>query len=231
MAENDARKTYPKVPASNWWNLRRRIQQSVPKRVDADYLLTALDLSSTGAAANIVGQLRSVGLIAEDGSLTELAHDWRDDGLYPDVCARMMEKIYPAALRDLFPGQDPELKGLRNWFVRNAKVGEAAAGQMAAFYRLLAQADLSAATQRSSSVSTRPTKQGLRTVPTPAATATKAVKRPETPPPPPPAPKVMVSGVGGITINIELQIPATADTKFFDEFFASMRRNLIEQNA
>ncbi|MDO8362773.1 MAG: DUF5343 domain-containing protein [Actinomycetota bacterium] len=58
------------------------------------------------------------------------------------------------------------------------------------------------------------------------------------PPPPPPAgggggggaPRVQVGGVGGITINIELQLPATADAKFFDQFFASMRKNLIDEN-
>ncbi|MGH9212468.1 MAG: DUF5343 domain-containing protein [Acidimicrobiales bacterium] len=46
-----------------------------------------------------------------------------------------------------------------------------------------------------------------------------------------PTPKVNLSSVGGITINIELQIPATADAKFFEQFFSSMRKHLLDENA
>jgi len=41
---------------------------------------------------------------------------------------------------------------------------------------------------------------------------------------------VQVGGMGSITINIELQLPATADANFFDQFFSSMRKHLIENN-
>lgn len=44
------------------------------------------------------------------------------------------------------------------------------------------------------------------------------------------SPQVQLGAVGGITINIELQLPATADAKFFDQFFSSMRKHLIDDN-
>jgi hypothetical protein len=46
-----------------------------------------------------------------------------------------------------------------------------------------------------------------------------------------PAPRrnrVQVGAMGAITINVELQLPATADDKFFEQFFSSMRKHLID---
>lgn len=68
---------------------------------------------------------------------------------------------------------------------------------------------------------------------TPASTpASPAVPHASPAAPPPATPlapgKVSVGTVGGLTINIELQLPATADAKFFDQFFASMRKHLLD---
>jgi hypothetical protein len=41
---------------------------------------------------------------------------------------------------------------------------------------------------------------------------------------------VQVGAMGAITINIELQLPATADAKFFEEFFLAMRKHLIDSH-
>lgn len=53
-------------------------------------------------------------------------------------------------------------------------------------------------------------------------------KQEQTPPPPPP-PATPSFGMGGITINIELQLPPTADAEFFDAFFAAMRKHLKDE--
>lgn len=74
MADNESKKTtYPKIPASNWWELRRRFQQSPPKAIGVDYLLSALGLSSERAAANLLSPLRTVGLIDENNNVTQRA--------------------------------------------------------------------------------------------------------------------------------------------------------------
>jgi hypothetical protein len=234
MAESDSRKTYPKLPAKNWWDLRRQFQKSPPKSVDSDYVMTVLGLTSPKAAGNVLLPLRTVGLIDEGGATTPLAHDWRDDETYPEVCRKIIAAVYPTSLSELFPPPDPDQDGLKKWFARNAGVGEAAAGQMTAFYRLLCEADPKGAettTQR------RPTAQPARAAARrPTKAAAKAVTKTQAPPPvevptqvAPPA-KVNLGGVGGVTINIELQIPATADAKFFDQFFSSMRKHLLDEN-
>lgn len=39
--------------------------------------------------------------------------------------------------------------------------------------------------------------------------------------------KIQVGSMGALTINIELQLPATADAEFFERLFSSMRRHLV----
>ena len=36
------RRSYPGIPVRNWWDLRRRFQQAVPRQVDSDYLQSVL---------------------------------------------------------------------------------------------------------------------------------------------------------------------------------------------
>jgi hypothetical protein len=130
VAEDEAKKTtYPKMPASNWWDLRRRFQQSPPKTIGVDYLLSALGLTSEKAAANLLSPLRTIGLIDENNAVTQRAHDWRDDDSYADVCRQIIQDIYPATLIELFPPPQPDLDGVRRWFARNAGIGEGAASQ------------------------------------------------------------------------------------------------------
>ena len=66
------RTTYPNIPDANWWALRRRFQQTMPREVDASYLATVLNIGEA-AAGNLTGPLRAVGLIDDDGRPTDLA--------------------------------------------------------------------------------------------------------------------------------------------------------------
>lgn len=247
MADNESKKTtYPKIPASNWWELRRRFQQSPPKAIGVDYLLSALGLSSERAAANLLSPLRTVGLIDENNDVTQRAHDWRDDESYKDVCRQIIEDVYPATLIELFPPPQPDLDGLRRWFARNAGVGEAAASQMAAFYRLLSEADPAGvdrsssqrqtpgATAKKRAAPSPPSKASARPRGTPSESSSNGAERSPAPAAAPASPptqtNVRLGPMGGITVNIELQIPATADAKFFDQFFSSMRKHLLDEN-
>lgn len=246
VAESEAKKTtYPKMPASNWWDLRRRFQHSPPKSIGVDYLLSALGLTSEGAAANLLSPLRTVGLIDDNNSVTQRAHAWRDDDSYAEVCRQIIEDVYPATLVELFPPPQPDLDGVRRWFARNAGVGDAAANKMAAFYRLLSEADpaggdrppqkqpaggtakkratparASKASKKASEKSADASSNGAAAL---AATSTANTA-------PTHQPNVRLNPMGAITVNIELQIPATADAKFFDQFFSSMRKHLIDEN-
>lgn len=232
MPDTETRRSYPKFPASNWWELRRRFRQSPPRNIGTDYLMSALNLTSERAAANLLGPLKAIGLIDDSNNLTPRAHDWRADDTYPAVCRAIMDDIYPEALLSLYPPPDPDVDGVRRWFARNAGVGDGAARQMAAFYRLLSEAEPAAGDQRqprAAASKAQPEAKSAKARPPKRAVAA------ETSPPPPPRPGPPAKGVqlgpmGGITVNIELQLPATADAKFFDQFFSSMRKHLLHEN-
>lgn len=60
--------------------------------------------SADSARDNIVTPLRNLGLIAEDGTLTEAGNLWRGDLTYPDACDAIIKRFYPEELASLVDG-------------------------------------------------------------------------------------------------------------------------------
>lgn len=136
------KRRYPSITISarSWWDLRRRFRQSIPGRVDADFLQSALGVGER-RAKNVIAQLKALGMIDETGVPSDLAIQWRDNAGYTAACRRMMSQTYPQGLRDDSPPPAPDRGKVEEWFVRNGNVGKDAAARMAAFYCLLAAAD------------------------------------------------------------------------------------------
>lgn len=133
-------KSYPRMSASVWWALRDEFKRSMPRAVDVPYLASKLDLGQK-SAANLPPNLRALGLIDESGKPTQLANLWRDNEGYKGACEEILEQVFPEAL-SAFPPPDPDRGQLQRWFATSTGAGDSAAGQMAAFYRLLASADV-----------------------------------------------------------------------------------------
>jgi hypothetical protein len=198
--------------------------------------MSVLGLTSQGSANNLIPTLRTLGIIDSNNSTTPRAHDWRDDDTYAKACADMVAEIYPEALTNAFPAPDPEADGVKKWFMRNAAIGDAAASQMTALYRLLCEADPKASEKSgerrkapaSAKAVARPATSASRPSPATKKPPAAAIAAPE-PTPTVTNPRNPLSAVGGITINVELQLPPTADAKFFDQFFASMRKHLVDE--
>lgn len=134
------RPSYPSIPAKNWWDLRQRFRSSPPRDVTAAYLSAVLGLQEK-AAANLLPSLRTTGLIDENGKPTERAGLWRDDEHYPEVTRAIIAEVYPQALLDAAPPDDPDPTVVKRWFMRDTGTGEGRANILAAFYRLLASGD------------------------------------------------------------------------------------------
>ena len=142
MADNENKRTFPRLPIKNWWTLRERFKQTMPSRVNADYLQSVLGLSSAASAGNLIGPLRVLGLINDEGQPTDRALSWRHDESYKQVCEDILTEVYPEALRSAFP--DPSSADSRNltgWFGRNTGAGQSAALGMAALYTLISVGD------------------------------------------------------------------------------------------
>lgn len=132
---------YPRLPESAWWGLRKSLRQSVPGKVDALYIASKLNMSVVSAKSNVIGGLRSLGLIDAEGKPTELAFLWREDAHYKEACQTIIDRVYPSELTGAFGGESIDRSAVERWFAMKAGVGLSASQQMAALYALLAEGD------------------------------------------------------------------------------------------
>jgi Family of unknown function (DUF5343) len=194
----------------------------VPSKVDTKYLASR---GYTGANdAYLPALLGKLGFTDKGGVPTPRWHDHRHTGQALTVRSAGMRDAY-AGFFALYP--DAHLRSeqeFTNWARSEDPKASPTTIKRAwgTFKAMLPLCDFSGA-PTSSSLSS-----ASAATPAPAATGTTGNRNGGTPPPPPPS--VQVGAVGGITINIELQLPATADAEFFDQFFASMRKHLIDDN-
>jgi hypothetical protein len=221
MADEPSRKSYPYLPSKNWWDLRRRFQQTMPARVDPNYLQTVLDIGE-GHARNLIPQLRAVGLIDDTGKTTPLANDWRDDESYPTACEKILNSVYPQDLRDALPPPSPDQGATERWFSRTLGIGHSASTKMAAFYRLIASGDVTdQAAER-----TREAKQN--------GGAKRATAKPR-------MPKTKTHDSGGkakvekrddgpsLHVDVQVHIPPDATPEQIDRIFAAMAKHLYKK--
>jgi hypothetical protein len=181
-----------------------------------------------GHAKNLIPQLVTVGLIGEDGKPTELAMDWRDDTTYPAACQKILESIYPQGIRDALPPPNPDRNAVEQWFMRNAKVGEGAAGKMATFYLLLSASDVGQA-DGARKREAKPKNATAKAVParsarsgTPAQSVGDAVKTTAS------AAESDAGKARGPSVHVDVQVHISPDASAeqIDQIFASMAKHL-----
>lgn len=228
---SEKRPTYPKIPVSNWWDLRRKFRQAFPRQIDSDYLASVLSISENAARKNLIPPLRSIGLIDEDGRPTSLANDWRDDEHYAEVCKTIRERIYPPQLLDAFPPPKPDRAAVANWFARNTGTGVAAAQQMASFYLLLCEADPSVQDTTVPATESGGRSKARKTTKESVAVGGRLRSGDDA------APKNLRlrSGTGlelpSLHIDIQVHIAADAKLEQIDQVFASMAKHLYGRSS
>lgn len=226
-----AEKVYPRIPESNWWALRAQFRKSVPTALTTNYLKTLLNLSDK-SALNLMPMLKQINLIDAEGKPTERAYNWRDDGKYQVVCHQLLDEIYPQELRDLFPGADVDRASLRGWFMSDAKVGEAAAKQCAAFYSLLAQAQVK--TEMDSLPATKPKaskNNGKNGTKPRGNTPAQEAPTPTVSTAPTPEPAGRTKRQPTLHIDLQVHISPEASVDQIDAIFASMAKHLYDKDS
>lgn len=219
--------TYPRIPESNWWKLRDQFKKTLPAAVTTAYVRSLLGLNSEGAARNLLGPLRQVGLVDDSGRPTPRANDWRNDAKYAEVCQEILSEVYPQELRDLHCGPDADRQAVQQWFMHNAQLGEKASAGNAAFYQLLNQTvphSADAPTKRAEPSKATSKPSAKRRSGTGSSTAAVQVA-------PQPATIVAPAPAGvnaGPTIHVDLQIHVSPDagTEQIDAMFAAMAKHL-----
>ncbi|MFL5799326.1 MAG: DUF5343 domain-containing protein [Actinomycetota bacterium] len=232
MADEPARasRSYPYLPSKNWWDLRRKFQQTMPQRVDAGYLQTVLDVGE-GHARNLIPQLRQIGLIDDNNRTTPLANDWRDDETYAQACRQIVDRVYPQDLTDALPPPNPDPGAAARWFMRTLGVGQSAATKLASFYRLVASGDVAGqqterrARETSGNGAKRSTAKRQTAQPrTRRATASGSGTGTE-------AATVERKGtaVPSLHIDVQVHIPPDATPEQIDIIFAAMAKHLYDK--
>lgn len=126
---------YPQIPSTVWWGLRSLLNRTPSVTIDERLLGTQLDVQDV-AARQYITELRSVGIVTDEGKATELAHKWRLDDTYAEAVKQLIKATYPEGLIHIAPPGDAERAKVVSWFKR-AGLGEGAAGNKAATYLLL----------------------------------------------------------------------------------------------
>ena len=237
MTENEPRKSYPILPVSQWWALRKKFKQSIPGVVTDTYLSAALNMGVNSARNNVLPYLKALGIIDPEGRPTERAKLWRDDGHYPAVCKAILESVYPEELRSAVPDPASERDQASRWFAQHTGAGQNAVSKMVSVYNLLVEANVTK--QPDQDKKSAPSKAAAPITPvirkkvvgnsssaaqSPRETQNSAVSSPRG------SHEGTRSVVKGPELNINLQIHISADASpdQIEQIFESMSKHLYK---
>lgn len=221
-----ATSVYPKIGTKAWSTLRAKAEAAPTTKFTPDLVATLMDMSSPDSAlSNTVRPMRTLGLLDEDGALTERGHKWRVDASFPGACQEILDEVYPDDLGALVHDDgSPDQESIKSWFALQG-FGETNARKMAVTYVFIAR-------------KTIPNPPGSDSAKTKSAgTSTKRAsgkppkpKKPEktngTASPQPPEPPLRSDGGPNIHLDIQIHIPADASPEQIDQIFSSMAKHL-----
>lgn len=221
--------SYPKISSKSWQVLRARVAAAPSVRLNASTVATLLKMANpSSASANVVHPLRRLGLVEEDGSLTERGHRWRVDATYAEACQEILDEVYPDDFKALTDGNGkPDRAQIQTWLQHKGQ-GASNASQAAATYVMIAE-------KRIPEPNTAEPKKTVKTIvkakpkKTAAAMASEPVAEAiiesvESPP----SSAVPVKSGPNIHLDIQIHIPATASPDQIDQIFASMAKHLYQ---
>lgn len=224
------RTRYPQIPSTVWWGVRSILQRTPSATIDERLLGVQLGVQEAAARAYI-NELRSVGILTDEGKATPLAHKWRLDDSYAESVQQLIADTYPEGLIHVAPPGDAERQKVVSWFQREG-LGQGAAGNKAATYLLLSsptpnEAPRTAAKsgQQDAGRQSSPRRQGggaatEARVSTPSAVRKGAERRDP-------------GGGRGpdsfpLNVNVQIHISADAGTEQIESIFQAMRRYLYD---
>lgn len=188
--------------------------------------------SPDSARDNIVTPMKRLGLIDDDGVLTELGNKWRVDASYADACDEIIELVYPDDLAALTNGDgEPDAEQVKTWFDHKG-FGDSNARNMANTYILIARKDVPdpPANEPAKKAAPKKSSKAAKTTPPKAPESPSLPETITTPATTPPATTQTHDGPS-LHIDIQIHIPADADPDQIDQIFASMAKHLYPQRA
>ena len=217
---------YPKIGTKAWIALRSRAASSPSTKFTPEFVVALMGMANPNSAlTNTVGPMRRLGLIDEDGALTERGNKWRLDESHADACQEILDDIYPEEFGVLVDDDGrPDLGKVKAW-LKQTGLGEANAQQMANTYVMVARKQPPEPPVKDSGKAKRKAPSGTDTAEASpkakTAEGTHAVAAHE-----PVAPPARSDGGPTVHLDIQIHIPADATPDQIDQIFASMARHL-----
>ncbi|WP_337828930.1 hypothetical protein [Pseudonocardia sp. TMWB2A] len=212
---------YPQIPSTVWWGLRAILQRTPNITVDERLLSVQLGVQEIASKAYL-SELKSVGILTDDGKATPLAQRWRLDETYAEASKEIVENAYPEGLLNIAPPADAERQKVVSWFLHEG-LGQGAAGNKAATYLLLASPEPNEAPRtapKTSSVeksNNNSKKQNAEKIKFSDKNEKEGAKG-----------KQVIPDIIPLNINIQVHIGADAGTDQIESIFQAMRRYLYD---
>lgn len=206
------------MTAKAWSTLRARAASAPTTKFTPSVVAPLLGLSSPRSARdNTVTPLRKLGLLEEDGSLTDRGNKWRIDSSFDEACREILDDVYPEELASLV-GDDGtlDLDKVKTWFDHKG-FGDSNARQMATTYVMIANRQIPDAINaepkkaRKATTSDRSPKQRKPAEPSASSSTSSESPKPNGP---------------TVHLDIQIHIPADASAEQMDRIFASMAKHL-----
>lgn len=216
---SDEKTRYPQIPSKVWWNIREKFKKSPSSTITESFLSIELDVQATAAKAYLA-ELRSVGLIDDEGKPTEIAKKWRLDETYAEAVRQMLEIAYPEELIDIAPPGSSDRQKASAWFEMTAGLGAGAAGNKAATYFLISTPNPPdeapvAKTTTNGSKKTKPVAAKSSSITYP--NESKAIEEK--------GPSTSIDAVP-LNVNVQIHISADASSEQIESIFANMKKYL-----
>lgn len=211
----EKRKTFPMLPAVHWWSLRKKFRREIPSAVTDLYLSKLLKTKPESVKVNVLPYLKAIGFIDEQGLVQDRVQAWIEDDRYGDVCAGIIENLYPEDLRNAIADPRENRAALEAWFKEKTGAGSSAVKRMASFYTLLAEADPSKGRKGRAGKAGAPRKtKPPRPKPVKKEKAAKPGKASRVP-----SPELVP-----VNVNIQVHIPSNASKEQIQEIFRNMNK-------
>lgn len=223
--------SYPKISSTAWQKVRARAATAPTAPITPGSIAALLGMSGPRSALdNVVLPLRRLGLVDEDGKLTERGKKWRVDATYGEACQEILDEIYPTDLTSLTDGDGkPEKSQVNSWFQYHG-FGDANATKMAATYNLIAEKQLpesNIAEPKKKTIKPAPKTKAQKPEPALAPPVSADESRAEAIASTQSSDRSIKSGPN-IHLDIQIHIPADASLEQIEQIFASMGKHLYQ---
>ena len=112
------------------------VRNNPPVKVGPDWLMGQLGSATLKTARNQFGELKRLGLLNEEGRLTEGALKLRTDDHFKEGCDWLLSEGFPDDMIQAFAGRIPEEREVINYLIAKGK-GQAVASQAASLFTFL----------------------------------------------------------------------------------------------